>query len=63
MSARPALFFLAPWLIGLVVFTIGPVLATLFLSFTDYRVLSPPRWVVTVIAIGLGPPETATWAE
>lgn len=42
---KVAYLFLGPWLIGLVVFTIGPVLATLFLSFTDYRVLSPPRWV------------------
>ena len=40
-----ALWFLAPWLIGFLVFTLWPVLATLWLSFTDYRVLSPPRWV------------------
>ena len=40
-----ALLFLTPWLIGLLIFTVGPILATLYLSFTDYRVLSPPRWV------------------
>ncbi len=36
--------FLAPWLVGLVVFTIGPMLASLYLSFTDYNLLQPPRW-------------------
>lgn len=44
-KVNSAYLFLAPWLIGLVLFTLGPVLATLYLSFTDYRVLSPPRWV------------------
>ena len=28
--------FLAPWFIGLVVITLGPILASLYLSFTDY---------------------------
>lgn len=36
--------FLAPWLIGLVVFTIGPMLASLYLAFTDYNLLQPPTW-------------------
>lgn len=42
---KVAYLFLAPWLIGFVLFTLWPVVATLGLSFTDYRVLSPPRWV------------------
>jgi multiple sugar transport system permease protein len=36
--------FLAPWLVGLVVFTIGPMVASLLLAFTDYNLLQPPRW-------------------
>jgi multiple sugar transport system permease protein len=39
------LLFISPWLAGFVIFTAGPVLVTLYLSFTDYRVLTPPRWV------------------
>lgn len=39
-----ALLFLAPWLIGLIVFTVGPMIASLYLSFTHYDILSPPRW-------------------
>ena len=36
--------FLAPWLVGLVVITIGPMVASLYLSFTDYSLIQPPRW-------------------
>lgn len=47
-GARKALwgyFFIAPWLIGLLVFVGGPILASLYLSFTTYDMLSAPRWV------------------
>jgi len=37
--------FLSPWLIGFVLLTVGPMLASLYLSFTDYPILSPPKWV------------------
>lgn len=37
--------FLAPWLIGFVVFSLGPVLASLYLSFTKFDLLTPPRWI------------------
>jgi multiple sugar transport system permease protein len=37
--------FLLPWLIGLVVVTIGPMCASLYLSFTDYNLLQPPEWI------------------
>jgi multiple sugar transport system permease protein len=47
--ARPdnkaAFIFLAPWLLGLVAFTIGPMVASLYLSFTDYNLLQPPSWI------------------
>jgi multiple sugar transport system permease protein len=36
--------FLAPWLVGLVAFTVGPMIASLYLSFTDYNLLQPPTW-------------------
>jgi multiple sugar transport system permease protein len=37
--------FLAPWLLGFLLLTIGPILASLYLSFTKYNVTSPPRWI------------------
>jgi multiple sugar transport system permease protein len=39
------LLFISPWLIGFAVFTLYPVFASAYLSFTDYRVLAPPHWV------------------
>jgi multiple sugar transport system permease protein len=37
--------FLAPWLLGFVVFTLGPALVSLYLSFTTFDLLRPPIWV------------------
>jgi multiple sugar transport system permease protein len=39
------LLFISPWLIGFLIFTLYPVFASAYLSFTDYRVLAPPKWV------------------
>jgi multiple sugar transport system permease protein len=36
--------FLLPWLIGFFGLTLGPALASLYLSFTDYDLLTSPRW-------------------
>lgn len=40
----PGYLFLAPWLIGFFCLTLGPTLASLYLSFTDYDLLRSPRW-------------------
>lgn len=37
--------FVSPWLIGFVVFGMGPIVASVFLSFTDYSLFKPPQWV------------------
>lgn len=37
--------FISPWLIGLILFTIFPMGASLMLSFTKYDLLSAPKWV------------------
>ena len=37
--------FLLPWLIGLVVITIGPMIASLYLSFTNYSLIQAPKWI------------------
>src|SRR5436853_4975474 len=39
------LLFLSPWLIGLLVFTAYPIVASFYYSLTDFPVLRPPRWV------------------
>jgi multiple sugar transport system permease protein len=37
--------FLLPWLTGLVVITIGPMIASLYLSFTNYSLIQAPKWI------------------
>jgi len=37
--------FIAPWLIGFVLFGIGPIIASLLLAFTDYDLSSWPNFV------------------
>nr|SBO92726.1 sugar ABC transporter, permease protein [Nonomuraea gerenzanensis] len=44
-EARAAYLFLAPWFVGLLVITIGPIFASLYLSFTDYSLLEEAQWV------------------
>jgi multiple sugar transport system permease protein len=37
--------FLTPWLIGFIGLTAGPILVSLYLSFTDFDLLQDPNWV------------------
>lgn len=37
--------FLTPWLLGFFGLTLGPALISLYLSFTDFDLLSTPNWV------------------
>jgi multiple sugar transport system permease protein len=39
-----AYVFITPWIIGFVIFTLGPMLASLYYSFTDYNIISTPIW-------------------
>jgi multiple sugar transport system permease protein len=41
---KAAFFFLLPWFVGLFGITLGPMLASLYLSFTKYNLLQPPRF-------------------
>ncbi len=42
---RVGYLFLAPWLIGFLIFTFLPIAASFFLAFTKYDILSPPKWI------------------
>ncbi|WJK39118.1 sugar ABC transporter permease [Solwaraspora sp. WMMA2056] len=37
--------FLSPWIVGIALLTIGPMAASLYLSFTDYNLFTTPEWV------------------
>ena len=40
-------FFISPWILGFLVFSLGPILANVYYSFTDYNVIQEPEWVGT----------------
>ena len=37
--------FLAPWILGLLAFTIVPMFMSLYFSFTQYDMMTPPKWI------------------
>ncbi len=37
--------FIAPWLLGFLLLTVGPMIYSMYLSFTSATLLSPPRWI------------------
>ncbi|WP_286346802.1 carbohydrate ABC transporter permease [Frondihabitans sucicola] len=41
---KVAILFLAPWLVGLIGITLGPVLVSLYLAFTNYNLLQAPKF-------------------
>jgi multiple sugar transport system permease protein len=36
---------ISPWLIGFLAFVVGPMIASFYLSFTNYDMLSAPTWI------------------
>src|SRR5690606_24758517 len=41
---RPVFLFMGPWFLGLFLLTAGPIIASLYFSFTDYNLLGSPSW-------------------
>ncbi len=37
--------FASQWILGFLIWTVGPMLASLYLSFTSYDLFSPPQWL------------------
>lgn len=37
--------FLTPWLLGFLLLTLGPMIASLYLAFTNYDLFSSPEWI------------------
>ncbi|PRY33839.1 carbohydrate ABC transporter permease [Umezawaea tangerina] len=37
--------FLSPWILGVLLLTLGPMATSLYLSFTDYDLFDTPEWV------------------
>jgi multiple sugar transport system permease protein len=43
-TGRAGYLFLIPWMLGVVLITVVPMLASLYLSFTNYRLGGTPEW-------------------
>jgi len=52
-EAATGYLFVSIWIIGFLIFTLGPMLASLYFSFTDYDVVSAPVWVGLKNYLGL----------
>lgn len=44
-DAAMGLALVLPWLLGFLIWNLGPIAASLYFSFTDYNILQPPKFV------------------
>ena len=44
-EAKWAYLFISPWVLGFMILTIGPMMASLFFTFTQWDVLNEARWI------------------
>ncbi|MCE7980253.1 MAG: sugar ABC transporter permease [Caldilinea sp. CFX5] len=45
IEARYGWLFAAPWLIGFLVFTLGPMVASALMTFAEWSILKPPQFI------------------
>jgi len=43
--SRVGFLFILPWLIGLILFTTVPLMAALFIGFTDWNIAGNANWI------------------
>jgi multiple sugar transport system permease protein len=44
-EATEGYLYISPWIVGFLVFTLGPMLASGYLSLTEYSLLKPPEYI------------------
>lgn len=42
---REFYLFILPWIIGFILFDAGPIIASFLISFTNWTILEPPKWI------------------
>jgi multiple sugar transport system permease protein len=55
--------FLMPWLIGFLGLTLGPTLASLYLSFTNFDLLQDPKWVGAANYVRIATADAKFWSS
>ncbi|MBS1704321.1 MAG: extracellular solute-binding protein [Armatimonadetes bacterium] len=43
-ESRAGYMFIAPWIIGMIVFTLGPMVLSFLMSFAEWDIIMPARW-------------------
>src|SRR5579883_469528 len=44
-DARDGYLFILPWLLGFILWTAGPMIASVFISLSEWRIITTPRFV------------------
>lgn len=44
-EAMEGLLYISPFLLGFLIFTAYPMIASIYLSFTKYNIITPPTWI------------------
>ncbi len=60
---RNGLLFVSPWLVGLLVFTLYPIVSSFYYSFTTYDIISPAQFVGLSNYIDLLTTDPLFWAS
>jgi multiple sugar transport system permease protein len=60
-EAIAGFLFVLPWIISLFVFTAYPVIAAFYLSFTEYNILEPPKWIGLENYVKMFTADTSFW--
>ncbi|MHB2170164.1 carbohydrate ABC transporter permease [Alsobacter sp. R-9] len=60
-SSTAGYLFLLPWLAGFFLLTLGPTLASLVLSFTNFDLIQTPRWVGTANYVRIATADAKFW--
>jgi multiple sugar transport system permease protein len=55
-------FFISPWLVGFLVLQLGPMLISLVLSFTEYQIVAPPKFVGLANYIKMFTADVSFWS-
>ena len=46
-EALEGYLWISPWLIGFLVFSLGPIIASFYLSLTKYKIGGTPEWLMS----------------
>jgi multiple sugar transport system permease protein len=44
-EALEGYLWIAPWILGFIIFSLGPIIASAYLSFTQYKIGGSPEWI------------------